>query len=77
MEWISVEDSIPEMKHVDGEYEHWISTRVIVLRDNGYITIAEREDDGERLGVMWVDESGYSFKNVTHWMPLPEPPKDA
>lgn len=24
----------------------------------------------------WWDDTGYKAGNVTHWMPLPEPPKE-
>ena len=24
----------------------------------------------------WMDNAGWAFKNITHWMPLPQPPKE-
>ena len=63
MEWISVSDRLPE----DG-------IRVLTYADNSAMFVASR-DDG------WYVDTGeyyYSspFTNITHWMPLPEPPKE-
>ncbi len=60
MEWISVKDRLPEED--------------IVLTYDGFtIRSAEilYEDENE---IVWLD-GGVCFSNVTHWMPLPEPPK--
>ncbi len=65
MEWISVEDRLPEEGHeVLGAYlledsEHCQS--VLLFARGEFMT----EYDGEFYGI------------VTHWMPLPEPPKEA
>jgi hypothetical protein len=31
--------------------------------------------DGALIPDRWVSSNGYEFFDVTHWMPLPEPPK--
>lgn len=64
-EWISVESELPE-ERVD----------VIVYCDGcgGSFLITAKYMDG-----LWVDtwSGGENMECVTHWMPLPEPPKDA
>lgn len=60
MEWISVKDKLPELEN-DQDVVH-----VLIHLDDGFITGADYEKDGFEL---WA-ESG----EVTHWMPLPEPP---
>lgn len=60
MKWIKVEDKIPE-KNVE------------VLVTNGErVKAAEwcKRTDRDGYHFMWT-----TMKNITHWMPLPEPPK--
>jgi hypothetical protein len=58
--WISVEDDLPD------EFIYVIcggKDGMAILRYNGQV---------------WVDDAGcvYSMSAITHWMPLPEPPKE-
>jgi len=64
--WISVTERLPE--HL---------TSVIVHRKDGGIFIWEYFDTSP-TDECWIDDSMnvYSFYDVTHWMPLPEPPKE-
>lgn len=59
-EWISVKDRLPE-----------VGMRVIVCRDEGKV------EQGIFLGAsgFWK-VFGANTKKVTHWQPLPEPPKE-
>ena len=58
--WISVEDRLPEDD--DSNYIVW----------NGiYINIAIYWGDGR-----WWPAGGYIVNDITHWMPLPKPPKE-
>lgn len=63
-EWISVEDRLPE---------NGISRVLVFLRDDDFTKpIGENKIDTDRyLDGKWVRWSKY----VTHWMPLPMPPK--
>ena len=63
--WISVEERLPE--HL---------TSVIVHRKDGGIFVWEFFNTST-TDECWMDDSMnvYSFYDVTHWMPLPEPPK--
>lgn len=54
---------------------NWISVKdrlpeptycVLVVTDDGYIEVDALGNDGEWMG----------YCDITHWMPLPEPPKE-
>jgi hypothetical protein len=67
--WISVKDRLPEK---DGEY--------LVRFDNKAIHNAEYESKcgsfGYWLAIMWDEDADwFPYVGVTHWMPLPQPPK--
>ena len=61
MNWISVDDRLPELL-------------------TGCI-VAEKHQDGVRvlyaslLPTGFVSDLGWILRNVTHWMPLPDPPQ--
>lgn len=66
-EWISVKDGLPDMnEEVFAVYKN-------SLFENGpkFTKVLHRE------GKHWVDINGYRYlyENITHWMPLPQPPK--
>ena len=68
--WISVKERLPELR-----------TDVLVYRKNlwsmgGYIAVDRmyvRQEDDEP---MWSGDDVTWMSKVTHWMPLPEPPKE-
>ena len=63
MSWISVKDKMPEpLKNVLGYCQSW---------DRPYICFTSRTIEGK--SGYWV--SSVNFSKITHWMPLPEPPK--
>lgn len=58
--WIPVEERLPEPKE---------AALIYVFYD--FIDIGWFREDGD-----WDSELGcYDHKNITHWMPLPKPPK--
>ena len=62
MEWISVEDKLPE------EYQQ------VLAYYYGDVYVLAYYDGGFKD----FDEQGYPdepFEDISHWMPLPEPPK--
>ena len=61
-EWISVEDRFPDSKWV------WV---LACQSRNGIIKTARFTDGDWRTGPSEMD----FIAEVTHWMPLPEPPK--
>ena len=64
MEWIKVEDRLPGKGT-------WSGDRVLVYTEEGYTHTGFYE--GEEAGEWWdkFNDSGL----ITHWMPLPDPPK--
>lgn len=64
MEWISVKDRLPE-----------IGERVLTLDKRG--RIGDREYYRFESGFICFRPDGLvPGKDITHWMPLPEPPKE-
>ena len=69
MEWISVEDRLPDD---DGShFDVWV--------DGDRIPDALYDNDKQAFLNYVSDNDGYfewrEIENVTHWMPLPEPPE--
>ena len=71
--WISVKDRLPDNK----EYE-WVLAQVV--ENNGFMHIPtvmeyrQSKNDWFEETYGWLSEHNGLF-TVTHWMPLPEPPK--
>lgn len=60
MNWIKVEDRLPESEE-----------RVLIIENDLMIEI------GYYVDSVWIEDSGLDIRYfVTHWMLLPEPPKD-
>ena len=72
-EWISVKDRLPDNKEHD-----WVLAQVV--EDNGYMHIPkvmeyrQLRNDWFEETYGWLSEHNGVF-TVTHWMPLPNPPK--
>lgn len=70
MEWISVKDSLPE------------TTSNGTFRSSNYVLIypdcvkARYEEALDKRWTQWYSPFIDDTLEVTHWMPLPEPPKD-
>jgi len=60
-EWISVEDRLPESMMTD----------CACIINSGEIVIGSYNNDRD----YWACHSAGSGNKVTHWMPLPPPPK--
>ena len=60
-EWISVKERLPE------------ETYLVLVWDNDcdQVAIASLQRDGS-----WCGDGVWKDANVTHWMPLPEPPEE-
>jgi hypothetical protein len=61
-QWISVKDKFPNYK-----------IEVLVLDTAHKIWHAEYDCDDGRIG--WWYDHGFELDDITHWMPLPEPPE--
>ena len=72
-EWISVDDRLPDNKEHD-----WVLAQVV--EDNGFMHIPkvmeyrQSKNDWFEETYGWLSEHNGAF-TVTHWMPLPQPPK--
>ena len=72
-EWISVKDRLPDNKEHD-----WVLAQVV--EDNGFMHIPrvmeyrQAKNDWFEETYGWLSEHNGLF-SVTHWMPLPNPPK--
>ena len=72
-EWISVKDRLPDNKEHD-----WVLAQVV--EDNGFMHIPtvmeyrQSRNDWFEETYGWLSEHNGAF-TVTHWMPLPLPPK--
>ena len=72
-EWISVEERLPDNKEHD-----WVLAQVV--EDNGFMHIPrvmeyrQAKNDWFEETYGWLSEHNGLF-SVTHWMPLPNPPK--
>lgn len=69
MDWISIAECKPKIK------DNWHSDMVLVCHGNPFddsvdVWMCYMKQDGS-----FLDNEGQKFINVTHWMPLPEPPK--
>lgn len=75
MEWISVEDRLPEYDSVvlvcfENLFNEQTFTTAVYVNQKVCLH-SER-----RVPMWWVHiSSGHELKTVTHWQPLPEPPK--
>lgn len=65
--WISVKDATPKMVGEEGY------TGYLVYSD-GFVRVADYVSDGYGIGEFYVD--GEYDPYVTHYRPLPEPPKE-
>lgn len=63
-EWISVEERLPEA-----------DTDVLVITCHGSFKVARCNIYHNGTLVLWMTNDGLGEKAITHWMPLPEPPK--
>lgn len=72
--WVSVKDRMPEERHgrFEGEMESDFVLCCAKSEEETFI------DMGYTVNGEWECESGYpkDYCEVTHWMPLPEPPKE-
>lgn len=80
--WINANERKPKMHReqciIRGKVvcEYDVSDEVLAYTDYGAIVVAQCEPQSEENGgFCWTDNSGTSH-NITHWMPLPEPPKE-
>lgn len=74
-EWISVEDRLPENDYG----KHWKERKyyLVMTEPSGLMRVARF---GSKEHPWWIDShntvmTSANYAKVTHWMPIPEPPK--
>lgn len=79
MEWISVNDKLPEFEQEVLTYYSWISGdgKLYHNYESGTLNeIRERmSSNGKVKTAIWYTDGNYDNDKVTHWMPL-SPPSD-
>ena len=77
MQWIPVEERLPEPNTGDG---YWVAKKG--PRGNTMMKLAQYSDYGMAMSIdavtdiTWRDWDFTKITDVTHWMPLPKPPKE-
>lgn len=69
--WIPVTERLPDVWQHPGDDEHIGEPIDFIVFIDGALIPTTLWFNGESF----FDESGYLY-NVTHWMPMPEPPKE-
>lgn len=72
-EWISVKDRLPMEPNDVRVFES-----IGVIATDGDMVCQCNFDAGHGCGMPWAEWSSYNdihMRKITHWMPLPEPPK--
>ena len=72
-EWISVDERLPEVKYEHNDMVYVLMAMGHNVRDGCYIKY-----DDEKVGSFHWSETNEMHdvtEHVTHWMPLPKPPK--
>ena len=79
-EWISVKDRLPEedgyyLAFVQGYYAKCVRT-LNFAKDGRKVDEFDFDDGSKNVWYRYDSEYGYvTVEDVTHWMPLPQPPK--
>lgn len=78
MEWISVKDRLPDVDKTESQFE---TTTVIAFMPDCRVNPMRYERAYVRGKTVrrwkWMWDALYYGDKITHWMPLPEPPKEA
>lgn len=78
-EWINVKERLPEYNPAEPAKAYFVAydtnkgkhIQIAIYSDHFLTTITELPSC-----VTWRDYENHKIKNVTHWMPLPEPPQE-
>ena len=83
-EWISVDERLPEDDETVREHKDFrLSLRSVLVNDSERGILISNRYRVDACGIVSLDElvtDGWVWsnnaQNVTHWMPLPQPPKE-
>ena len=71
--WISVKDRKPKIKHSEDNFKY---SDTVIVTNGKYRTSARWLYSIWGGWYGWYDDSDEELKGITHWMPMPEPPKE-
>lgn len=72
-EWISVEDRLPDGNKTVLAYAKY--RQINNELSDPFIMVATKYQRGNK-DIWWEDDNCVYLEDVTHWMPLPEPPEE-
>ena len=74
-EWISVKDRLPEQPPniVDEKGRSWFTPDIDCIVYDGKSVFAAHYCFQNKF--FWYADTMHPLKNITHWMPMPKPPK--
>ena len=74
-EWVSVKDRLPEQPHnrVDEQGRSWFTPDIDCIVYDGENVFAAHYSFQNKC--FWYADTLHTLNNITHWMPLPQPPK--
>jgi hypothetical protein len=78
-EWINVKERLPEYNPAGPAKAYWVAydtnkgKQIQIALYSDYMLATTTECPS---CVTWRDYTSSKIKNVTHWMPLPQPPKE-
>ena len=64
--WISVKDKLPESKY----------DMVVAYTKGNDVFLVWYNNNFDELNYGWTNENDIPIFGVTHWLPLPQPPKE-
>lgn len=70
--WISVKDRKPKLKHSEDNIKY---SDTVIVTDGEYRTSARWIYSTWGGWYSWYNDGDEELKGITHWMPLPQPPK--
>ena len=74
-QWISVKEWLPETAKIYNKRsseEFRLSNPVLTFAKKGFAVAMVLRDEHQES---FIDLDGYHISDITHWMPLPEPPE--
>ena len=74
-DWVSVKDGLPERPpdRVDEQGRSWFTPNIDCIVYDGKSVFAANYCFQNKC--FWCADTLHPLKNITHWMPMPDPPK--
>ena len=77
MDWISVKERLPNVNKAPKQQCEWVTVIACIAGRCTVSRMYERANIRGKVVCRWLyPEGAISYEDITHWMPLPEPPKE-